>query len=479
MSDKAKTGSLVILGIDGMDYDLTLSLLPRLPNLKKLAEAGGFAPFPSVFPPDSIPAWITAYTGSDPSEHGVLESVNYFAKGSDRLKVDTSAFQGRTFWDIAGAQDRSVCVINPFMAYPVWHVNGLMVNGPVFITGEVQVSDPVRLGDIALPLSLGGIVDFPNRKTMLGFVEKIFADTREQGRFGRALLSRDKPDLFFQVFLTMDRIQHFLWRHGDRDDPDHPGPNRFERAIIDFYVAIDEEIGAFLRLLDPGDRLMVISDHGHGRRCTHCFNINEYLRRRGDVVSSAKSPLSPMRLIETLKNATLGLMDRLGLQDHFRTIARFVPGVRQLKKGKHLTNNTRNRAYVSDFTGTNPFGGICINRNLTPDYDQFRETLMRELAALTFRDEPVFLWLKKREELPQGKHRERFPDILFEMQPDLGVNWSLHGELFTRNPTHKALSGGHKRTGVFFSNDPTLAKRSPSVRTFFRLVLNTLRIVPS
>lgn len=105
-----------MLGIDGMDFDYVSNILSDLPAIKMLSETGLVASFKSVFPPDSIPSWITCYTGKDPSEHGILESVNYLAKGDDRLKIDGSAFQGRTFWDIIGRSGRTACVINPFMA---------------------------------------------------------------------------------------------------------------------------------------------------------------------------------------------------------------------------------------------------------------------------------------------------------------------------------------------------------------------------
>jgi len=161
-----KERRLILLGIDGMDFDYAWSILDRLPNIRRLSEIGLVKPFRSVFPPDSIPSWITCYTGKDPSEHGVLESINYLAKKNERIKIDTSIFQGKTFWDIIGASGFEVCVINPFMAYPVWPVNGVMINGPVFISGDIQVSDPSWIEDLTAPRSLGGIVDFPTKKDL-------------------------------------------------------------------------------------------------------------------------------------------------------------------------------------------------------------------------------------------------------------------------------------------------------------------------
>lgn len=446
---------VIVLGIDGMDFDYVSNILLDLPAVKMLSKTGLVAPFKSVFPPDSIPSWITCYTGKDPSEHGILESVNYLAKGDDRLKIDRSAFQGRTFWDIIGRSGRTACVINPFMAYPVWPINGVMVNGPVFIDGNIQISDPSWTDGIEVPQSLGGIVDFPTKDSLGEFIEKIFSDTAEQAEFGLAVFKKNRPDLYFQTFLTMDRIQHFLWRYCDENDPTYPGPNPHQSSIKKFYIFTDEIIAKFMEVLDPGDQLIVISDHGHGMRCTQCFNLNEFLRRQGYVRSVAEGKIfSKELLIEKLKNGVLNFMNEHNLEDYISKIAKFIPNAKKIKKGKHITRNSANKAYASDFTGTNPFGGVCINRELVDDYDQTRTDLMDLLASVKVNSEPVFEWLRKREEMFSGEYLDRFPDILFCLKSQYGVNWNLHTKEFTINPTHKKISGGHKENGVFFTNIP-------------------------
>lgn len=458
-----KRKNVVLLGIDGMDYDLTLKMIDKLPVLKKLSQDGTAGPLRSVFPPDSIPAWITCYTGLDPSEHGVLESVNYLAKGDDRLKVDTSAFQGKTFWDVIGGAGNSVCVINPFMAYPVWPVKGVMINGPVFIGGDIQVSDPSWTEGTNIPETLGGIVDFPNRKNMAEFVAKTFSDTREQADFGLKILKKNRPNLFFQTFLTMDRLQHFLWRYCDPQDPTYPGKNQLEDSIEKFYILIDAIIGEYLACLGPDDELIVLSDHGHGMRCTHCFNLNEELRSRGYVHSVAEGKLfSKQLLVEKLKNSVLNFMNEHNLEDYISVIAKFVPNAKKLKKGKHITKESDNIAYASDFTGTNPFGGVCINKSKIDDYQSFRDQLKDELAGIEINGEPIFLWIKKREDMFAGAYLDRFPDLLFCLRPQFGVNWCLHTKTVTTNPTHKKISGGHKEHGIFFSSIPRNSIADPN-----------------
>ena len=60
---------LIILGIDGMDWDVIVRYKDKLPNLYGLMQKNNYPHLRSVFPADTTPAWSTIYTGHDPSEH--------------------------------------------------------------------------------------------------------------------------------------------------------------------------------------------------------------------------------------------------------------------------------------------------------------------------------------------------------------------------------------------------------------------------
>ena len=63
---------LIILGIDGMDWDVIVRYKDVLPNLYGLMQKNNYPHLRSVFPADTTPAWSTIYTGLDPSEHGII-----------------------------------------------------------------------------------------------------------------------------------------------------------------------------------------------------------------------------------------------------------------------------------------------------------------------------------------------------------------------------------------------------------------------
>ena len=165
MSDRP----LIILGIDALDWGWVDSHRHQLPNL---AGWPVVSPLQSIFPPDSIPAWTTIFTGRGPADHGYLDSIDYLDEAPDTAATTAaSALPHNTFWDEASRQGLKVCVVNPFLAYPAWEVNGVMIAGPVFVDGSASITG-IDEGELPPLPQLGGIVTFPTRKTVGPFVEQ-------------------------------------------------------------------------------------------------------------------------------------------------------------------------------------------------------------------------------------------------------------------------------------------------------------------
>ena len=123
---------LMILGIDGMDWDVIVRYREDLPHLYGLMEENHFPRLRSVFPADTTPAWSTIYTGLDPSEHGILNFVNVGARSNTYkpLVFDDSAFRGKAFWDQLNRQGLSCGVILPMNIKEGWELDGLMITRP-------------------------------------------------------------------------------------------------------------------------------------------------------------------------------------------------------------------------------------------------------------------------------------------------------------------------------------------------------------
>lgn len=304
---------------------------------------------------------------------------------------------------------------------------------------------------------IGGITDFPDKNKLDEFIEKNKSDIKRLYRFSREKFREDTYDLCFVTFLQLDRIQHFLWRYTDSGDCTYPGTNKYHNSIKEFYTLFDEIIGRFMEDLDDQTALMIISDHGHGRRCTKVLNINEIFRRAGYMKSRVGrlKYLNKKYLIEKAKLGILEAVYHFDLEDIMFAVTKYIPNRKELKKSTFIINDNASLASTSTFGGTNPFGGITIHkenvRQAGMDYGVFRHELVNMLKD--YKDEMTgecpFLWLKSREEIDNGPFLNIYPDILFELERSYGVNWALHTKITGINTTHKKVSGGHKYYGFY------------------------------
>lgn len=474
---------LVLLGIDALDPDLVERYRADLPNISRIMETGAFRRLESTKPPDSIPAWVTIFTGLHPWEHGIVDTMDYldFKGGSD---LDTSALVGKTFWDRASEAGKRVCIINPLMAYPVWKLNGIMVNGPVFITGDVQAEPQDILTRYSIP-ELGGMSDFPRKSELPAFIERTALVTRDLARFGLELMDLEDWDLFFISFLTLDRVMHFLWRYTDAADPTHPGKNEFENAIKDFFVLFDGVIGDFMERLSPDQALLIVSDHGHGMRPPNAVFINEVLRGEGYLAcrQGGAGSVSPVALLEKTKNAFLTVMQKLDLEDWVYKIAHMIPKEKRksLKSSSFATERDASLAWVSDLGGGTSFSGIEMNRKLIEasgqDYEALRDRLISLLLGLKGkRGEQVALYARRREEMFSGTSADKYPDIVFELEDTYGVDRTLYCGTLGMTTTHKKVSGGHAQFGVFmlYGSDRSVPPGNLHISGVFPTILEML-----
>jgi predicted AlkP superfamily phosphohydrolase/phosphomutase len=480
-----ETTKLIIIGIDGMDFDLYAKWKKDLPNLRKLSEQGISLPLESVYPPDSICAWTTIFTGLDPSEHGLLYTINYLNKNKE-IDIDTSAFAGKTFWDIVGINNKRVCIVNPFLAYPPWKVNGVMVSGPVFIDGTAKSYPENVLYDYQIP-ELGGIVDFPTEKTLQNFLDKTKCSTRALTTFGKELYQKEEWNIFFITFLTLDRIKHFMWRYQDHEDPTYPGNNPFENSIKETYQYFDSIVGEFLEIAKNNTATMVLSDHGHQRRCYRIVNINEYLRRLGYLQVNIPSIkyFSSNYWIEKIKNLLLKTIVVFHLEDISSKLIKYIPYKSALKKGTFVTNYKDSVAFADvEFSGKNPSVGIRLNKEVisfkNKKYDDIREKIISEMVDLIdpVTGKKIALWVKKREDVYSGTFLERFPDILMQFEDNYGIDFALFGAIITDSVSHKKISGGHRFNGVLFLSPNYFIKsmKKYHLRYIFPLILDIMGI---
>jgi predicted AlkP superfamily phosphohydrolase/phosphomutase len=119
-------------------------------------------------------------------------------------------------------------------------------------------------------------------KTILAEREAMLFDT----------LERKDSDLIVAVFVQTDRVSHMFYRGLDEQHPLYESTSPEARGAIEWiYREADRILGKTMDQLNPGDRLIVLSDHGFNsfRRSVH---LNRWLAENGYMELTAGEPAS-------------------------------------------------------------------------------------------------------------------------------------------------------------------------------------------
>lgn len=447
---------VVVIGIDGLDADLLRVYGPSLPNLRLLMLESPYLELQSCFPPDPAPSWASIYTGRNPAQHGIVS-------------IPSMMPVGEPFWERANRAGKRVCIVNPLFADDASSLN--KENGDVH-TFPTEDSKEDGSG---------------KKRHLARFCQSQQVITEQLTATGLELLRSGAWDIFFIQFYALDAVQHLLWRYSDPGDPAYPGNNEHSGRIRDCYALFDSVIGRFRAEMGDNCILLVVSGCGHGRGCLHYLNLNEWLRAEGLLVARPEHP----RLTGLFYDRFLNIRARQ------RSIAMLA---HQNARSTHIADSFANEyrisqryiarhidqratlAQVAMISHSPTFGGIALNqtaiqeRKSTGNYEQVRNSIVQRLLHLRLRGRPVVHWAKAREEMYSGQYIDRFPDILFELRNEYGINPAVHVPLTTNNPLHSVVSGTRRMQGVLLlgnlpagthiretGNEPTVMDVAPTI----------------
>lgn len=472
---------LIILGIDGMDLDVVLRYRAVLPNLYGLLEKQGIPRLRSVFPADTTPAWATIYTGKDPSEHGIINFVNVGAQeNAYRPTVfEDSEFQGKTFWDELNRRGHSCAVLLPMNVREGWSINGLMITRPN--EGKIRVY-PQEKEALYRPNAniLGTESKFTSEKALPRIRQEFFDKAQEEIRLTRAVMEQENVDVLFSYFSTTDGIQHEFWRHCDPSHPQYPGENPFQNTIRDMYVLMDDFIGEILRS-HPHTPMLILSDHGHGARPVYAVRINELLRRGGFLTPKAGStqkPSAKKKLKKAVKKFATTFVKRVGLPAWATKLARKFPVWKSLFASAKDFDWENTVGYLSDLSALKnySYGGIRLT-DTVQDKDKAADEIIAYLSAIQIEgeDKPLFDWIVRTNTFYHGKHLDKYPEVIFQMDERWGGAWELGEPVFQRSGHENIMSaGGHRwRTAVLAGNHIPLSGQYEMTDIYSLIMENT------
>ena len=460
---------VLMIGIDSLDPNLLLKFKDVLPNFNELMDKSPAFKSSSIFPPDTIPAWTTIFTGLNPARHGLVYTYDVFGMDKENIsKVDTSVFKDKTFWDFASKNGKKVCVLFPHLIHPPWPVNGTMVTRaeeetkieglpPWIVEREIKSFPKLVMEEYNIPNSMRVVAGTPpSPKDLKKFIEQSKKATIQEAEIGLKVLKESKWDLFFIYFSWLDIIQHFFWRYFDENDPTHPSDSEYRNVIMEFYKFMDEIVGRFIHSFTNATTI-VLSDHGHEMRPTKTVNLNEFLRKK-NLLFEKNNTFKQTYLTEKIKKKLLDFAHDHEL-DYWLVKIGTTKILSPLSKKVYMSSSTidskKSLAYLSAFIGSKSYrqGGISINKNNLKgvSYEEFRDLLIKELIELKHPEtgEGLVSWACEREELYSGEYITKYPDIVFELEYGYGVYWAIHTSLIGRAYEHTISSGAHAKEGVF------------------------------
>lgn len=150
----ARVRRAVMIGLDGLDPELVERFMNegRLPNMKRLAEAGMFTRLGTTYPAMSPVAWSSFATGVDPAKHGIFDFLTRDPKsyqpdlssadvrpprrhlklGSYRIPLGKPEIKlmrkSRPFWDVLGRYQVPCSILRVPITFPAEKFYGNMLS---------------------------------------------------------------------------------------------------------------------------------------------------------------------------------------------------------------------------------------------------------------------------------------------------------------------------------------------------------------
>jgi predicted AlkP superfamily phosphohydrolase/phosphomutase len=471
---------VLILGIDALDRELLDRFATQLPNFARLRKVAQTLDVISTFPPDSDTAWATIMTGLNPAQHGIVKFVDPLEKSYRILNKEeiNTVLQGRTFWDIVSRAGFRACAVFPHLCYPVWETPAVMVSRGK-LSNEVQATVPSVLDHYPSPDLLSGVRGLPDRdsNSMMEYFRKLSTLAEADAEFALRLYAQEDWDIFFAYWSTLDAIGHFFWNAFDESDPYFKANNPFRDVIPETYRLYDSILGRFLDRMRDDITLIVLSDHGHGKRPYIVVNVNEMLRQGGYLKTIDVRNKPYVLLLEGMKRAAIRNISKYGMAKLAGRIVRRIPQFVQAYTRPATINWDETLAYATDMSGIKAYtyGGVSINRkNLNGrDYEQVRTEII-ELIRENGKDKTgqrLLKFIARREDVYRGPYLSLYPDIVLEFEYGYGVGWATNVPLISAADTYNLVPGSHRgETG-------TCVIRSS--RGIVNNAVNLLDIVPS
>jgi predicted AlkP superfamily phosphohydrolase/phosphomutase len=329
---------VILLMLDGgsLEYVWPRVAEGRLPNFAKLLESGAVMDLATIRPTQPAPVWAAVATGIYPSANGVRSAASYYASNDDRaldLLPDrtlshalvhlgfvrdepktSDAWRARPLWSILSEAGIRVGIVRWPLTHPAEAVNGFVVSDRF----DQLIGSVIEFERAVHPVAvLPALMDAVARAQVPIAGEDATAPETSALRRDRlySAAMREMRERMPARFLALryqglDTVGHYYYRYlqsrGIRNVPEET-QRRFVQVVDRYYAFIDDEVGAALKALGPGDLLVVVSGFGMAARHpaklllgrllsspdhsgTHENAPGGFLLAAGDAVQSGRPP---------------------------------------------------------------------------------------------------------------------------------------------------------------------------------------------
>ncbi|EMA53200.1 MULTISPECIES: alkaline phosphatase family protein [Halococcus] len=381
---------VAFFGIDGVPYSLIEDNPDVFENLSTLAREGSSGAIDSIVPPESSACWPSLTTGVNPGETGVYGFQDREVGSYETYVPMGRDVQATRVWDRVEEEGRDATVMNVPVTFPPQRDVQRMVSG--FLSpGVDEAAYPDELRD-----TLSGLDYRIDNNAKLGhdddkseFIEDAHATLDARFEAFSQYVEQDDWDLLFGVFMTTDRVNHFLFKHYEED-------GEYKQEFLDFYSKVDEYLGRLREMLPEDVTMAVASDHGF-TSLDHEVHFNEWLHQNGwlDYADDDHESLAD-------------------ISDDTEAYA-FIPG----------------RFYIN-LEGREPRGAVAEE-----DYEEKRTELKKALETLEGPDgRKVCERVVEKEDAFRGAHDDIAPDLVAIPNHgfDLKAGFSGHDSVFDTGP---------------------------------------------
>jgi predicted AlkP superfamily phosphohydrolase/phosphomutase len=445
---------VLVIGIDGATFDVIDPMVARgeLPNIGGVIARGARGQLESSIPPVTAAAWVSFMTGVNPGKHGIF---NFFELSPDAIRqgqrrlITSRLIASATIWEIVDRAGGRMVAVNVPVTYPPWPIRGAMIPGlPTPAKDETLTHPPELLSEIESATGEYLLEENPSQGDAVPlreWTERYVRIEEQRHRAALHLIGRKEWDLFVIVYGITDRVQHLCWeeyRYG----------GAMADAVPRAYRTVDRMAGELIARAGPETRLILVSDHGFGD-LEKVFCTNRWLREHGFLRLKGAGPGGTQRRPGLRRGTLGGALSRCG----FRRVAEFLPQpVRRVglpvpalrARGPATVDWERTDAFAGNF-------GIYINVRegdlgtveRGPACEELRRRIMEELEEL--RDPEtggrVVDLVASREEVYEGRHAERAPDILFRLK---GMAYQQQNRPDAKELFADQRGGTHRMQGV-------------------------------